>query len=151
MYKRQAEIYVGSDLKGFVGALSPTLLDAIGIEKRVYAFEISLERLGAQKDKRYVPVSRYPSIRRDINIVLDVELEAQSLLDIVWANGDDILHDLQLLDVYQGQGIDSLKKSITLSLIFRNNSRTLTDLEIENACRIILLAIEKQLGGVLRE
>ena len=148
---RTAEIYVGSDLKGFVGALSPTLLDAIGIEKRVYAFEISIERLGAQKDKRYVPVSRYPSIRRDINIVLDVELEAQSLLDVVWANGDDILHDLQLLDVYQGQGIDSRKKSITLSLIFRNNSRTLTDLEIENACRMILLAIKKQLGGVLRE
>jgi phenylalanyl-tRNA synthetase beta chain len=148
---RTAEIWVGSDSKGFVGALSPALLDTIGIEKPVYAFEICIERLDAQKDKRYVPVSKYPSIRRDINIVLDVELEAQSLLDVVWANSDDILHDLQLLDVYQGQGIDSLKKSITLSLIFRNNSRTLTDLEIENACRIILSAIEKQLGGVLRE
>jgi phenylalanyl-tRNA synthetase beta chain len=148
---RTAEIFIGSNLKGVVGAVSPALLGAIGIEKPCYAFEISIEKLDAQNDKRYVPVSRYPSIKRDINIVLDVELEAQSLLDVVWANGDDILHDLQLLDVYQGQGIDSLKKSITLSLIFRNNSRTLTDLEIENVCRIILSAIEKQLGGVLRE
>jgi phenylalanyl-tRNA synthetase beta chain len=140
-----AEICLGSDTKGFVGALSPSLLDAIGIEKPVYAFEICIERLDAQKDKRHVPVSRYPSIKRDINIVLDVELEAQDLVDVVWSNGGDVLYDLQLLDVYQGQGIDSRKKSITLSLIFRNNSRTLTDLEIENACGIILSAIENSL------
>ncbi len=146
-----AEIFLGADIKGRVGAVDPVLLDEIGVDKPVFCFELSMQGAAQKNGKRYDPVSKYPSVKRDIDIVLDRKINAGSLLGVVWASGGDILKDLQLLDVYQGQGIDFLKKSITLSLIFQNNSRTLTDSETENACKIILSAIEKELGGILRD
>jgi phenylalanyl-tRNA synthetase beta chain len=142
---------VGTDIKGYVGALCPLLLDEIGIDKPTFAFEICIEDLEYSEGERYIPVSRFPSVRRDINIVIDAHVSADSLRDVVWESACETLTELQLLDVYQGQGIDSLKKSITLGLIFRHNSRTLTDSETGNACKNILSAIEKQLGGVLRD
>ena len=63
----------------------------------------------------------------------------------------DLLRDLQLFDVYRGQGIDSGKKSLALGLIFQTLSSTLTDDEVEQAVRRVLARLRECVGGTLRD
>ena len=61
------------------------------------------------------------------------------------------LKDLQLFDLYTGQGIDSEKKSFSISLIFQSSSSTLTDVEVDNDMKSILKNLEEEVGAVLRD
>ena len=61
------------------------------------------------------------------------------------------LKDLQLFDLYTGQGIDSDKKSFSISLIFQSSSSTLTDAEVDNDMKSILKNLEEEVGAVLRD
>ena len=99
----------------------------------------------------YKPVSKYPAVKRDLNVVIREEIDSIELLDVVRSSAGDQLIELELLDVYRGQGIDSGKKSVTLSLIFQSNSRTLTFQEIDDACGMVVTSVEIDLDGELRE
>lgn len=148
---QSARLLAGERAVGLIGALHPTLAGELGIDKPLFLFELDLEALGEGGVRQYQPISRFPAVRRDLNVVVDAGISAAACLEAARAGGGEILRDLQLFDVYRGQGIDNDKKSLTLGLIFQTRSSTLTDDEVENAVRRVLAALGERVGGRLRE
>ena len=89
-------------------------------------------------------------MRRDLSVVVAESVTAEMLTTTIKAAAGEHLRDLQLFDVYRGQGIDSDKKSLALGLIFQASSSTLTDTQVEVAVTKIVARLAHDLGGRLR-
>ena len=135
---------------GKVGVLHPLVARGFDLERPVVVFEIELDYLPPKDVVAYSPISKFPSVRRDISIVLDEQIVAQDVLGVIRAAAGDHLRDLQLFDEYRGQGIDSDKKSLTMGLIFQARSSTLMDEEIEETMKRVLLQLHDDFGVTLR-
>ncbi|MEQ8659846.1 MAG: phenylalanine--tRNA ligase subunit beta [Gammaproteobacteria bacterium] len=145
-----AAIVAGEQPIGWLGKLHPALARRLDLPPTTFLFELALPREPAAAAPQYRPISRFPAVRRDLNIVVDAHITAQACLDAAREGGGTLLRDLQLIDVYRGQGIDSDKKSLTLCLIFQVASSTLTDDEIEHAVTHVLATLRERVGGTLR-
>ena len=99
---------------------------------------------------KFAEVSKFPTIRRDLAIIVNDNIEAQQVRDCIIKNSPALLKDIYLFDVYTGKGIDFKKKSLAFGLILQNNERTLTDIEVDNVISDIMSILNKELGATLR-
>jgi phenylalanyl-tRNA synthetase beta chain len=136
---------------GWIGLLHPAAQKALDLPNGVYLFEIDLVPLRLGRIPRFEPLSRFPAIRRDFAVVVPRDLPYQAVLDTVRAAAPAVVKDIQLFDVYTGDNIDSGLKSLALSLILQESSRTLTDSEVEQASAAVLAALADRLGAKLRD
>lgn len=116
---------------GWLGTLHPKLVDALELPQSPVLFEFDCEIASTVSVPAHRPVSRYPSVRRDIAVIVSSEIASAALVDAVREALDETLVDLVLFDAYQGKGIESGSKSIALGLIFQKDSRTLEDQEVD--------------------
>ncbi len=147
---QSAAIESDGKIIGKLGMLHPQVARHFDVERAVVVFEIELDYLPSNVRPSYVPVSKFPSVRRDISIVLNKGVSAADIVNAVREAAGNQLRDLQLFDEYRGQGIDSDKKSLTLGLIFQAHSSTLKDEEIEETMKRVLLQLHDDFGGTLR-
>jgi phenylalanyl-tRNA synthetase beta chain len=140
----------GADV-GWLGALHPALAHRLEIDKPLFLFEFSVDTETYGGAPQYQPISRFPAVRRDISIVVEEAVRAGDCLAVAAEAAGGILRDLQLFDVYRGQGIDSGKKSLALGLIFQDASSTLRDDDVDTAVTQVLDALQKRVGGTLRD
>ena len=96
-------------------------------------------------------ISRYPSIRRDLAVVVDEAIAVDDLRTVVRSAAGELLQELVIFDVYQGKGIETGRKSIAFGLILQDSSRTLTDVDVDSVITAITGRLEKQFGATLRE
>ena len=136
---------------GHLGALHPSIGGRLGFDKPLFLFEINCQDMVAAEAAQFQPISKFPTVRRDIAVVVDEAISAANCLDVARVAAGELLRDLQLFDVYRGQGIDSGKKSLALGLIFQALSSTLTDEEVEQAVRRVLAQLRERVGGTLRD
>ncbi|WP_317622897.1 phenylalanine--tRNA ligase subunit beta [Thiohalophilus sp.] len=152
LHPGQAAVIRHNDrLVGRLGALHPGLQQQLGLSQRVYLFEIEQAILVERRLPAFAPLSKYPSIRRDIAIVLDENIGAQKVKDCIEKAGSGWLKNIELFDVYVGEGIDSGRKSLALGLTLQDLSRTLKDEDVESEISTILTALDRELGATLRE
>ena len=147
---QQARVCVGSRPVGVLGALHPRVARLIGLDDAPLVFEIDVALLGAARTPAFRPLSKFPAVRRDLAIVVDETVPAGRVLEVVRSAAGTYLKDLQLFDVYQGQGIDAMKKSLALGLLFQAPSSTLVDDEIEQSISAVVAALAREVGGALR-
>lgn len=145
-----ARVRLEGEPVGVVGALHPRIGAELKLGAGAFAFELDLARLEQGRVPAYRAISRFPLVRRDISIVVDERISAAALRDCVGQVGIDVLKDLELFDVYRGEGIDSGKKSITLGLTFQAPSRTLEDAEVDAFMGDVRRALERELHATLR-
>ena len=100
---------------------------------------------------KYQPISRFPSIKRDISVVLDAVVPYRDVVECVKTDATDLLNNLELFDLYQGEGIEKGKKSLALGLTFRATSSTLKDEEVETIMGNIIDGLHNKFGAKLRE
>ena len=137
---------------GWVGALHPEILNYFKISYQVFVFEIDYISISsAKRVPHYREMSRFPSIRRDIAVVVDDSVTAQSVFDCLKNISSDFLQELQLFDMFTGKGIDSGKKSLALCLILQHRDRTLTDDEVDTLVGQVVSLLEQQLDAKLRD
>ena len=136
---------------GRVGALHPAIARELDLPYPVYLFEIELAAVARRTVPCFRPLSRFPTVRRDLSILVDSAVPAASVTGCVLQNRPQELRDLQLFDLYEGEGIDSGKKSIALGLIFQGSSSTLIDEEVDSLIEGILARLAKDLGATLRD
>lgn len=136
---------------GWLGVLHPRLQDELELGVAPVLFELALRPLLEVGLPAYRPVSRYPSIRRDLAVVVADELPAGELLRSVRQAAGEDLQDAFIFDVYRGKGVDSGRKSVALGLILQGLSRTLTESEVEGVTRVVLDLLEQRHGATLRE
>ena len=143
-----AEISVNNDIIGIVGKLHP-----VNFKEPVYAFEINLDKLLDKKvgNMKYKEISKYPSVKKDLAIIVDKNEEAQKIAMTIKKAGGKLLLGSKVFDVYTGSSVAENKKSIAYSLEFGAQDRTLTDEEINASIEKIILAVEKEFKAELRK
>ena len=145
-----ANITRKGQLVGVVGTLHPSVVLKLGLNEPLYACEIELSALLAGKVPEFKELSRFPEVRRDLSILVDKTVGSAQLLNDVRASAGTYLTDLRLFDVYTGKGIDPKRKSLTLGLTFRDQSRTLGDEDVNLAVGQVIDLLEKNYNAELR-
>ena len=131
--------------------MNPALQSKLGLDKTVFLFEMALLPLKLAKLPVFQPISRFPSIKRDLALVLPENTPAQSILRCVRQSAGELLANLELFDEYRGEGIDSGRKSLALSLTFRDSSRTLKEETVDALVDKVLSELRKMYEAHLRE
>lgn len=135
---------------GALGRLHPKLAAAIGVREPIFLFELDARGLAGRGAPSARPVSRFPSLRRDLDLLVDEDLEAGMLTRAARDCAGPVLADAFVFDVYQGQGVDSGRKSIGLGLILQETSRTLTDQDADRQVSEIADHLRKKLNATIR-
>jgi phenylalanyl-tRNA synthetase beta chain len=151
---RQAAIIVKTDGKkvklGIVGELHPKVADAFEIEGTVCLFEVSIKALLPRiSDKMYQPIPRFPSIVRDMALVVDADVTNQQVLDVI--KGFKLISEIALFDVYAGKQVAEGKKSLAYRLTYQSPDQTLTDETVNKVREQVLARLTKELGATLRQ
>ncbi|MHC9160240.1 MULTISPECIES: phenylalanine--tRNA ligase subunit beta [Exiguobacterium] len=147
---RTANILMDGEVIGYVGQVHPgTSKDVYGM-KEVYVFELDLLALRGDETLLYQDVPRYPSISRDLALVLSREIPAGTVEQTIRQAAGPLLIDLVLFDVYTGENVGADEKSIAFSLKFQDPSRTLQDEEVTAAYETIVEAVRATHGAELR-
>ncbi|MCC6207411.1 MAG: phenylalanine--tRNA ligase subunit beta [Gammaproteobacteria bacterium] len=136
---------------GWLGALHPETADALGFGQSVFVFELNLDTIESPKDPSFTELSKFPSVRRDLAIIVDECVTAAELDACVRDSAGNLLQGLHLFDIYRGKGVDSGKKSIALGLTLQDFSRTLTDVEVDALIEGVLKQLHIKLRATLRE
>lgn len=135
---------------GWLGAIHPGVAKLINLDHTMYLFEIKADSLQRGRLPGYQPVSKYPAIRRDLSIVVDLAITAQKVRETVKKVAPQTLKKVELFDMYMGEGIDSGRKSLSLGLTLQDLSRTLTDGEVEEVMQRVIEQLHTDLGASLR-
>ncbi|MCK5876186.1 MAG: phenylalanine--tRNA ligase subunit beta [Candidatus Marithrix sp.] len=146
-----AAIYCDDEQIGWLGALHPSLINDFELQAPVYLFELKLLPLHKVILPQFKEISKYPSIRRDLALVVSKDVNISQLQTCIWQMKIETLIDLQLFDVYQGKGIAPDQKSLAIGLLFQSESRNLTDSEIDNIINQVVNKLEQTLGAKLRK
>jgi phenylalanyl-tRNA synthetase beta chain len=145
-----ARIMRDGRLVGYVGAIHPALASSLGLEQPLFLFELVLAEITQGRMPRFIELSRFPEVRRDLALLVDRDTPAQQLLDDIREQAGEWLSDLKLFDVYQGKGIDPLRKSLAVGLTWQHPSRTLNDDEVSIATQNILASLAQRFNVTLR-
>ena len=148
---QSAEIYRGNTLVGYVGAIHPRFEKALGLNGRAFVFELEIDALGEKILPLAQEISKFPSNRRDIAVVVNDDEVVGEILNCIEKSGANQLVGLNLFDVYQGKGIEPGKKSLAISLILQDKTRTLEENEIQATVDEILAKLSDQFGASLRD
>lgn len=146
-----AEIRLDGVAAGWLGMLHPALGKQLGFEQNVFLFEISQDVLQQRAIPRFKALSRFPSVRRDIAIIVDDAVTAGAIHQCVQAVSNPILRQVSLFDVYKGHGVESGKKSIALACVFQDEQDTLTDARVEEAMTEVMASLHHAFGAQLRQ
>lgn len=135
---------------GWLGALSPVVQQHIDIPGKIYMMELDQEVLAPAILPVYKQLSRFPSVRRDLAIIVEASLETGKIEARIRQEAGELLTDIVIFDIYQGQNIEKTKKSLALGLTFQHPSRTLTDEEINSIINNCINVLEAQFNAELR-
>ena len=135
---------------GMIGVLHPALASEFKLPGAVL-FELRLESISAGTLPKFKTLSRFPAVRRDLSLLMSDAVSASAVRACVEQAGVEVLANLELFDVYAGEGIDSGMKSMSVALTFQSQSRTLDDAEVNTALSVILSSLTDKLGVALRE
>ncbi len=143
------------EVVGHLGQLDPAILDARGIpgDEALYAFELDLDAIAARQtgdDLRAESLPRFPSVVRDLSILVDSALPAATVRGTIRSAAPQTLVQVVEFDRYRGKGVPDGRVSLSLRLTFRSADRTLTDEEVDDAMVRIVAALASQHGAERR-
>lgn len=147
---RSAGVYRDGERIGWIGQLHPRLAQALGLEAEVYAFELELAPLLARPLPRARALSRFPSVRRDLAVVVADTVPWAAVRATVEAAAGPLLRQVELFDRYAGKGIETGCKSLAMALILQDESRTLTDRDVDAVVTAVVAALGERHGAVIR-
>jgi phenylalanyl-tRNA synthetase beta chain len=152
---RAAEVVIGDERLGVVGQLDPEIAERREIPSgdAVYVLELDLDRLthAEPKTTRFAqPLPRHPSVVRDVSILVDDTLSAETVRGTIRAASAASLVDVREFDRYQGKGVPDGKVSLSFRLTFQSLERTLTDDEVQAAMQRIIDALTRDLQAIQR-
>ncbi|MGE0385622.1 MAG: phenylalanine--tRNA ligase subunit beta [Gammaproteobacteria bacterium] len=135
---------------GRCGAIHPLLARQLDLDRAVFVFELALESIVASQPPVFKMISKFPAVRRDLAFSVGSEVPVGDLLATVRTLAGSLLSQLELFDVYTGEGIDSGKKSVAAGLIFQDASSTLTEGQVNAVVDRVREGLERVHGAVLR-
>ncbi|MEE4217977.1 MAG: phenylalanine--tRNA ligase subunit beta [Xanthomonadales bacterium] len=145
-----AIVKVDGKAVGWCGALHPEVLKQFDIKKNVFAFEIDLEPLLSREVPFAKEISRFPSVRRDIAVLMPDNVTFAEVEKRIRSGAGPYLERVIIFDVYAGENLKDGYKSLAIGLIFNNVSSTLRDEDVDPAIQGVVSELEHHLGAQLR-
>lgn len=146
------EIRLNEDLIGIIYKADKQLKKEFEIESDVYIAELYSDKIFSRlgQIKNFTEISRFPSVKRDLAIVVDKKITFEELKNNITKSAGKMLKDLRLFDLYEDKKLGEDKKSLAFSLEFSSNEKTLTDEETGKVITKIIKSLETDLGAALR-
>ena len=148
---RSAQIVRGGMVIGQLGEMHPALLRELDFTYAPLLFELDYQAATDNAPVRFMPVSSYPQIRRDISFTVAADETFGRIAERVSVAASTRLHELRVFDIYQGEGVESGRKSVALGLILQDLSRTLTDAEADEVVAAVSAELRLSLDARIRE
>ncbi|PEG88954.1 phenylalanine--tRNA ligase subunit beta [Lactobacillus sp. UMNPBX7] len=148
---RTADIMVDDQLVGFIGQVHPQTAKEYKIPE-TYVFELNLELLLAvpKIENEYTPISKYPSITRDIALLVDDDVENATIVEAIRQKGGAYLKDIHLFDVYAGSHLPAGKKSLAYTLTYQDDKGTLTEDQVNTAFDKVTAYLQDKVDAEIR-
>jgi phenylalanyl-tRNA synthetase beta chain len=147
---RSADVFRDGTRLGWIGQLHPRLAQALDLDADVVAFELDLAALLARPLPKAGALSKYPSVRRDLAFVVADSVPWAVVAASVRAAAGASLRDLLLFDRYAGKGVETGFKSLAMGLILQDESRTLTDRDVDAVVAEIVATLQREHGAAIR-
>lgn len=147
------DIYYKKTLVARAGRVSKKILKAMDIDQAVYYADVmwdAVVELARRVKVTCEDLPKYPSVRRDLALLVDKDVTFQQLYDVAMATERNILREVNLFDVYEGDKLPAGKKSYALSFVLADDKKTLEDKRIEITMKKLSDAFARQVGAELR-
>lgn len=150
---RCAEVVINNEIVATFGEISFEVAENYDFDNRVYVGEIHFTELIKFMDfkKIYTPISKYPSIERDIALVVNRDLESIEIEKEIIKHSNGIIKKVYLFDEYKGEHVENDKKSLAYRIIYQSKDETLKDKIIEKIQEEILMSLEQKFNATLRK
>ncbi len=148
---QSARVLLNAQPIGWLGALHPQIVQQMNIDRDTWLFELDIDAAFTAKIPEFQEISRYPSIRRDISILIPETVSIAEIRETVTQAAGELLSNLLVFDIYRGTGVDSGRKSVALGLILQDYSRTLTDIDGDAVVQAVVGQLHKTHKANLRE
>jgi phenylalanyl-tRNA synthetase beta chain len=148
---RAARIFRSAAAIGWLGEIHPQIVKALNLPATAFLFELEVTSAFASKPLQYKPISKFPSLRRDMAIIIDESVPLAVLQENVTVSASGLLSELRVFDVYRGPNIETGRKSIALGLILQDSSRTLTDVDADAVVTAVVARLRDVLSATIRD
>jgi phenylalanyl-tRNA synthetase beta chain len=148
---RSARIYRNATPIGWLGEMHPQIVKALNFPNTAFLFELDMTSAFKCNPLKYHKISKFPSVRRDLAIVVDESVPLAVLQENVTVSASGLLSELRVFDVYRGPTIETGRKSIALGLILQDSSRTLTDIDADAVVTAVGARLRDVLSATIRD
>ncbi len=146
---RSAQIYCGEQMIGWLGELHPHWQQQYDLPRVCLWFEIDLDALTRTRVPQMSEIAKFLPVRRDLAVVVDEAVTAQTLLDAMQQRSAPYVTELALFDVYRGKGVEQGKKSLAFRVLLQDTHKTLSESEIEPSIAQLVETLQEN-GAQLR-
>jgi phenylalanyl-tRNA synthetase beta chain len=151
---KSADIYIAGERTGFMGALSPEVVERLDVKTKsdILVFELDVDKLLSfiPESLTYTPIPKFPPIERDVALVIDDSIKASEIINLIRAYPTEFIEEVSVFDFYKGSNIPEGKKSLAFSIRYRSKERTLTDEEVETLHKGLIEYLTAKTGGKIR-
>lgn len=149
---RCAKVCVGETAVGFIGQIHPLVCKNYDMDCEVYCAELNFTLLQSLilPDATYTPLPKFPSVSRDLSVICEDAVTVAQAEAVIEKSAGKLLRKVELFDIYRGAGIENGKKSLAFSLELMADDRTLTDADSEEVMNRVIIALQNELGAVMR-
>jgi phenylalanyl-tRNA synthetase beta chain len=137
---------------GIIGKIHPEIIDSLDIGQDIFYLELNVDEFikNIGSELRFQHISAFPSVEIDLALVVDESINNSEIENEIKNSGTDLLKSIRLFDIYRGKQIKKGKKSMAYSLVFRDESRTLKDTEVDIIVNGIIENLKRKLKAKLR-
>lgn len=152
LFDYRIEYKVNKKIIGVAGKLRTDILKEYDINQDVFCCEISVNELKSvkTKDTKFRSLLRYPKVYKDFAFVFDKNIEYETIAEFIKKSASKLLKDVTLFDVFESESLGKSKRSLAISLEYYDESKTLTEKEVEEDFVKLIEAVKKEFNAVLR-
>jgi phenylalanyl-tRNA synthetase beta chain len=147
---QQAEVILDGKTIGWIGQVHPVTCRKIGIKKPVYAFELFINSIQQTKLPAFTDVSKFPSVRRDLAMIVDDKISYQQIKNIAVQEASDLLKNIFIFDEYKGESIGVGKRSLAIGIVLQQTNSTFEDKEVDKLMAKVVSSLKVNLGVEIR-
>jgi phenylalanyl-tRNA synthetase beta chain len=147
---RSAGVYRDDTCIGWIGQIHPRLQRVMDVDTEMFGFELDMGLLLAREVPRAGSMSKFPSVRRDLAFVVPESVSWAAMQATARQAAGQSMREVRLFDRYAGKGVETGFKSLAMGLILQDESRTLTDRDVEATVTQVVAALEQEHGAAIR-
>jgi len=146
-------LMIGSREIGRLGQVKGALLKDFGLKTEIFYADLSTDLLFQRSNPKFdvQEVAKFPEVKRDLSLILDKRVQFDEIRALVLASGRKLIRNVSAFDVYEGDKIPDGKKAYALGFTLQDETKTLTDEEIDKTMNKLMAEFEQRLGAIIRK